>query len=157
MKYSLSLILSVCLIGACKSKPDLQKEKAVILHLLQQERKAHLERDTDLFMAEFADSMINVNRGVVSSPSKSEHKERIGKYFGSVRFIKWDDVTEPVIRFSGDATLAYAIIQKMVILSFPDPEMTGNSKTDSTEYAWVSIYRKQKGKWKVECNVSTNK
>lgn len=157
MKYFLFLILSAIIFSACSSEPDLRKEKAALLLQLQQERKAHFDRNVDLFMAEFADSMINVNRGMVAAPSKAEHRERIGKYFGSVRFIKWDDVAEPVIRFSRDATLAYAIIQKMVVLSYPVPEGGGSSKTDTTEYAWLSIYRKQKGEWKVECNVSTNK
>ena len=157
MKYFLFFILTAGFFSACSSKPDLRKEKAALLVLLQTERKAHFERDTDLFMGEFADSMINVNRGVVSAPSRDEHKDRIGKYFGSVRFIKWDDVTEPVIRFSSDATLAYAIVQKMVVLSYMDPDREGKSLTDTTEFAWVSIYRKKKGEWKVECNVSTNK
>ena len=157
MKYFFFLILAAGFLSACSSVPDLRKEKAALLHLLQQERKAHFERNTDLFMAEFADSMIHVNRGIVSAPSKAEHKERIGKYFGRVRFIKWDDVAEPLIRFSSDATLAYAIVQKIVILSYPDPERAGKSLTDTTEYAWLSIYRKQKGEWKAECNASTNK
>ena len=70
-------------------------------------------------------------------------------------FIKWDDVAEPVIQFSDDGTLAYAIIQKLVILSYPDS--SGKKFIDTTNYAWASIYRKQKGEWKVECNISTNK
>lgn len=150
-----SFLLMMMLLGACSGKPDLVKEEKAIRALLQQERKAHFERNTDLFVSEFADSMINVSKGKLNRSSIDENKKRIGKYFGSVTFIKWDDVMDPLIRFSDDASLAYAIVQKQVILSYPDS--TGTSFTDTTDYAWVSIYRKQGGVWKVETNVSTNK
>jgi hypothetical protein len=140
---------------ACDPGAGSEKERKIILEMLQTERKAHFERNTELFIAEFADSMISVNKGVVSAPSKEEHKKRIGNYFGSVQFIKWDDTAEPVIRFSDDGSLAYAIIQKEVILSYPDS--TGKAFYDTTHYAWSSIYRKSNGEWKVECNISTNK
>ena len=143
------------LLHACSSKPNLEKERTIILSMLQTERKAHFDRNVELFMSEFADSMISVNKGIVSAPTRDEHKERIGKYFGSVQFSKWDDTATPVIRFSDDGSLAYAIIQKDVILSYPDS--TGKTFYDTTHYAWSSIYRKISGEWKIECNISTNK
>lgn len=149
------LFLLLPVLVACNTQPGIEEEKKKILAMLQTERKAHFERNVDLFMSEFADSMISVNRGVVTAPTKTEHKERIGKYFGSVQFIKWDDTAEPVIRFSDDGSLAYAIIQKEVILTYPDS--TGKTIYDTAHYAWSSIYRKYQGAWKVECNISTNK
>ena len=140
---------------ACSSKPDLEKEKKTILAMLQTERKAHFDRNVDMFMAEFAEGMISVNKGEVTTVTKELNKERISKYFGSVQFIKWDDTAEPIIRFSNDGSLAYAIVQKDVIVTYPDS--TGNAVNDTTRYAWSSIYRKQNGQWKVECNISTNK
>ena len=142
---------------ACTNSIDIDKqnETIAIKALLQQERKAHFDRDVNLFMSEFADGMISVNKGKVSVATPQENKERIGNYFSSVKFIKWDDLAEPVIRLSDDGSLAYAIIQKQVILSRMDS--LGKSFTDTTDYAWVSVYRKQKGEWKVECNVSTYK
>jgi len=134
---------------------DKQKETQAIIELLQQERKAHFDRNVDLFLAEFADSMLSVNKGKVSVVTPEENRDRISKYFGSADFIKWDDVAEPVIRFSDDGSLCYAIIQKQVILSSPDS--LGKKQQDTTGFAWASIYRKQKGKWRVECNVSTKK
>ena len=146
------LLLSIC---ACSSSADLEREKNIISGMLKTERKAHFDRDVDLFMSEFADSMISVNKGVVTAPTKEEHKKRIGNYFGSVHFLKWDDTAEPIIRFSDDGSLAYAILQKDVILSYPDS--TGRSFYDTTHYAWTSIYRKYDGQWKIECNISTNR
>lgn len=153
----MNLLLSMLTFFAisCTNKTDLAKEEKEIRNLLQQERKAHFDRNTSLFISEFADNMISVNKGIVKSPTKAENEKRIGKYFSSVSFIKWDDVAEPIIRFSNDGTLAYAIIQKQVILTYPDS--LGAPFYDTTDFAWASIYRKQKGEWKVEANISTNK
>ena len=139
---------------ACDRGPDLETERKTILAMLQAERKAHFDRNVELFISEFGDSMISVNKGIVSAPTKEEHKRRIGNYFGRVEFIKWDDTAEPLIRFSDDGSLAYAIIQKDVIFTYPDS--TGKSIYDTTHYAWSSIYRKYDREWKVECNISTN-
>ncbi len=152
-RFAIAILL--VFLYSCNHKPDLGKEEAAIRQLLAQERTAHFNLDTELFISEFADSMIQVNRGVVSSPTREQQKERIGRYFGSVEFDKWDDTAEPLIRFSDDGSLAYAIIQKEVILHYPDS--TGNRFYDTARYAWVSVYRKQNGAWKVETNISTNK
>jgi len=154
MKYMTSFLL-LSFLAACNSKPDLEKEKKTILSMLQTERKAHFERNVDMFISELADGMISVNGGEVSTDTKDLHKKRIGNYFGSVQFIKWDDTAEPIIRFSDDASLAYAIVQKDVILTYRGS--SGKALNDTTHYAWASIYRKQNGEWKVECNISTNK
>lgn len=136
-------------------KKDIAAEEKAIRALLQQERKAHFDRNADLFVSEFADSMVSVNKGKVSILSPERNKERIKPYFESVNFIKWDNVAEPVIRFSDDGKMAYAIVQKEVVVTYPDS--TGRHLTDTTHYAWVSIYRKKNGEWKVEANISTNK
>ena len=154
-RYYALLLLLTAIIISCNSRTDITKEEKQIRDLLQQERKAHFDRNVDLFMSGFADSMINVNRGAVRTTTPEQNKERIGKYFGAVQFIRWDDVAEPVIRFSDDGSLAYAIVQKEVIVTYPDS--TGKAFYDTTNYAWASIYRKQKGGWKVEANISTNK
>lgn len=143
------------MVVSCSSTVDVDKEKQLILAMLQTERKAHFDRNVDLFISEFADGMISVNNGKVSADSIAAHKRRIREYFGSVQFIKWDDTAEPIIRFSDDGSLAYAIVQKDVIVTYPDT--TGKSLYDTTHYAWSSIYRKFNGEWKIECNISTNK
>lgn len=157
MKLFINLLwlLLAAILFSCSSKADLAKEGKTIYQLLQQERNAHFSKNIELFMSAFADSTISVNKGKVAVATPLENKERFGKYFSSVNFIKWDDVAEPVIRFSDDGSLAYAVVQKQVILSYPDS--SGKLFIDTTDYAWVSIYRKQKGGWKVEANVSTNK
>ena len=154
---SFGFVLISIFFGSCHGQEgfDRQREIRAISAVLQRERKAHFDRNVELFMSGFADGMITVNIGKVSVPTTEETKERLGKYFRSVEFIKWDDSAEPIIRFSDDGSLAYAIVQKQVILSYPDS--LGKKLIDTTDYAWATIYRKKKGEWKAECNVSTNK
>ena len=156
MKFTCLCFVFIIFVVACsQKKADLVKEEKVIRDLLLRERKAHFDRNADLFIGEFSDSMLSVNKGVVMRATPQERRKRIQGYFNSAEFIKWDDMAEPVIRFSDDATLAYAIIQKEVIVNRRDS--AGRSSIDTSHYAWTSIYRKQKGEWKVECNVSTNR
>ena len=151
MRIWLPLILIVLI--SCTPKQDLEKNRQEIVRLLQQERKAHFANNVDLFISEFADSMISVNKGKVTIAGPVENRKRIEPYFNSVKFIRWDDVAEPIIRISEDGSLAYAVVQKQVILTYPDT--LGKPFYDTTNYAWTSIYRKQKGEWKVEANIST--
>lgn len=140
---------------SCNQNVDLIKEERIIKDLLAQERTAHFNKDVDLFVSEFADSMISINKGKVKMLSPEQNKIRIEPYFKSIEFIKWDDVENPMISFSADGTMAYAVVQKQVILSYPDS--TGKLYIDTTDYAWVSIYRKHGSDWKIEANISTNK
>lgn len=140
---------------SCSETPNLQKETAAIVALLNMERKAHFEKNASLFMSEFSDSMISVNRGTVTTANNDQRRRRIQGYFDRADFVKWDDLVPPKIRFSKDGTMAYAIVQKQVILSIKDS--SDHTALDTTDFAWVAIYRKDRGQWKVECNVSTNK
>jgi hypothetical protein len=152
----IALLFSATLFAlSCHQKPDLATEEKAIRSILATERKAHFDRNVDLFISEFADSMLSVNKGKVTIATPGENRKRIEPYFNSVTFIKWDDVAEPIIRLSDDGSLAYAVVQKEVILTYPDS--LGKAFYDTTHYAWTSIYRKQKGEWKVEANISTTK
>jgi len=112
-----SLLLIGCfLLAQCAAEKnaDIQKETEAISTLLKQEQKAHLEENADLFVSEFAPGMISINRGNLSTHTTEQHKKRIKSYFDQVEFVKWEDVVEPQIKFSDDASLAYAILQKQV-------------------------------------------
>lgn len=150
MKNALLFVVLTGILGSCgHSRVD---EERKIRALLKQEQTAHLTKDVNLFTSGFADGMIGVNRGQVTRHSEAQYKERFTQYFNAVEFIKWEDVADPIIRFSDDQSLAYAIIQKQVIVRSKD-----TNQTDTTDFAWISVFRKQDGEWKTECNVSTNK
>jgi hypothetical protein len=140
---------------SCNKAIDESANRKAILALQEQERTAHFNNDADLFVSEFAPALYMLNKGKVDSSSVEVYKKKIQSYFNTVKFIKWDDVAEPIIQFSKDHSMAYAIIQKQVILEAKDS--TGKTVNDTTDYAWTSIYRKLNNKWKLVCNTSTNK
>lgn len=152
MSKGLHILAILCLISC--NQPDLAADEKAIRELLKKEQQAHLEKNIDLLLSNGTPETIVVNRGIVSVPTEEQNRARFTHYFGSVNFIKWEDTADPIIRFSDDSSLAYAIIQKQVILTLKD-DVT--AKPDTTDFAWMSVWRKMDGKWKMESIVSTNK
>lgn len=152
-KMYLLLAISCLCISSCSKNIDIAHEKKVLGELLKQERKAHFANDVDLFLSEFADTTISVRKGGVRREASSESRKRIESYFNSVEFIHWDDVAPPIIDISEDGSLAYAIVQKNVVLTYKDT--LGVPLMDTTNYAWITIYKKLAGEWKMVCNAST--
>lgn len=149
------LILSLLgLLISCSQDPgtNYQKEMDKILELHELQREIHFEKQVDAFADLLSEKHISVNRGEIHQPSKADLKERFTAYFNSVDFVKWDDVTPPLVRFSDDLSVAYTIVDKEVIV-----EQRDSSGLDTTYFSWVAIYKKINGEWKIDCVVSTNK
>lgn len=153
-KRTFVILMVIALLPACSRVVDVEQEKQAVLALLEQERLAHIENNASMFVSGFMDSIITVNRGRITYSSRPENIARFDTYFNSVNFVKWDDVREPEIKISDDGTMAYAVVQKEVILEYKE---TATPQYDTTHFAWVSVYRKQADGWKLECNISTNR
>ena len=59
-----------------------------------------------------------------------------------------------MIEFSTDASMAYMIVDKLVVLTYKNAENIDIEET--TRFAWVSVFKKLSNHWKLVCNVSTN-
>lgn len=147
----------IFLVYSCKLQPafDEAAERQKILALHHAQRGYHFNDNAEEFAQQMSEDFISVNRGMVSQPTRSENIERFGAYFKSVTFSKWDDVAEPIIRFSEDGSLAYTIVQKEVVLTYPMEQ--GDTIESKTEFAWLAVYRKKNREWKIESVASTNK
>ena len=158
MKRHTHLLLLFILLTfyACdpSEKIDLEKEKAKILELHHLQRDYHFNKDSVAFVNQQTDDLISVNRGEITFPKKSETLSRYHSYFSSVEFKKWDDVSEPIIKFSEDGKLAYTIVDKIVKIEFEDEN--GEISESETHFAWTAIYRKIDDEWKIESVTSTN-
>jgi ketosteroid isomerase-like protein len=130
--------------------PDLEKAKQEILSLEARQRAYHVGKDARSFVDLFSDDFLSISQGEVTRPGRKESYNRFNAYFNRVTFVKWDDVAAPVIRFSDDGSVAYAAVQKMVVVS-------DSGRLDTTRFAWLTVYRKEAGLWKIDCVVSTNK
>ena len=154
------LILLSVIIGAILScnnaeQSSLAEEKVKILALHNAQRDFHFNKDSIAFVDQLSDDFISVNKGVVEKPERSATLSRYHNYFSSVEFVKWDDVTEPIIRFSEDGSMAYTIVDKIVVVTYEDED--GNKQESETHFAWTAIYTQHDGEWKIDCVTSTNK
>ncbi|MEM9337800.1 MAG: hypothetical protein AAGA66_03675 [Bacteroidota bacterium] len=155
MKSVIPVFLLI-VITSCASRQDfdLESETALIMKLHEDQRTYHFEKDSISFPAQFGEGFISVNRGEITRPTFEENKTRYHRYFSSVDFKKWDDQTEPEIFFSRDGTMAYTIVDKQVVLIYQERDTTFEQ---TTNFAWVTIYTKASGDWKIACVASTNK
>lgn len=150
------LILMLLLLQACSNPQpiDLQKEKEKILAMHHAQRDYHFNKDSIAFANQMSDQFISVNRGVISQPKREDNISKYNGYFSMVEFVKWNDVAEPIIRFSDDGSMAYTIVDKIVTLTYQDEN--DSTIEGSTHFAWTTIYKKYGGEWKIDCVTSTN-
>ncbi len=142
-------------ISACSNKKEMENEVDKIMDLHKLQKKYHFEKMSKEFVEQFSRDHISINKGTISKLSKTELEKRFQKYFNSVNFIKWDDKTPPIIRFSQDRSMAYSVVNKEVIIEYLNEE--NHSARDTTQFAWLAIYTKEKGNWKLDCIASTEK
>lgn len=151
MKFNI-ILASIFLLLGCQQRINLEHEKQAILTLHDTQRQAHFEKNVEMLIENDAADFIQVNRGKISSPSRQEKAARFQAYFDAVAFVQWDDVTPPIISFSDDATMATAIVNKMVVLKLKQENM----RLDTTYFAWLAVYKKTNGHWELYQMASTN-
>lgn len=157
MRYLTYILILSLLVVSCKTQTqfDYDKEKQAILTLHNKQRDYHFNKDSIAFANQLSNNFISVNRGDITHPKLKETISRYHHYFSAVEFINWDDMSEPIIRFSDDGTLAYTIVDKLVKLKYSDEK--GKATYDSTRFAWTTIYKKDNDEWKIDCVTSTEK
>ncbi|MFY0604466.1 MAG: nuclear transport factor 2 family protein [Flavobacteriaceae bacterium] len=153
----ISLILTLSFLTSCEQDKSvsIEEDTAKILALHHAQRGYHFNKDSIAFANQLSENFISINRGKITHPKKEETISRYNGYFSSVEFLKWDDVSEPIIKFSDDASMAYTIVDKIVTVSYQGEK--GNIVTDETHFVWTTIYKKNNGIWKIDCVTSTNK
>ena len=149
------LILFIVAVFSCSKTNEIslseEKNKILALHNLQ--RDYHFNKDSVSFAAQFSDNFISVNKGQITRPSIEETLARYNRYFSSVDFVKWDDLSDPIIKFSDDYSMAYAIVDKIVSITYKDAN--GAIQTGETHFGWTTIYRKYDNEWKIDAVTST--
>jgi len=153
----LAITITVLVACACQQAPkvDFEEERKAILALEAKAREHHFQKNVKDFVDGFSKDFISISRGRIDKPDYETSFKRFDSYFKSIEFIKWDDKAEPIVRFSDDASVAYVAVDKIVITEFADEK--GNKVSDTTNFAWLSVYKKLNGEWKLDCIASTNK
>jgi hypothetical protein len=130
-------------------------DRAELLRLHERQRAAHLNRRADWLVEEWADSLFSVSRGRVSIGQKGPGQGNFQEYLDAVTFQAWDDIVPPRIRISPDGQMAYVIVEKRVHLTSLDS--SGATVPERTRFAWLSVYEKQQGKWRLAAIASAER
>lgn len=150
-----NIVWIAALLAVACTKPDMEKEKKELLTLHERQRIAHLEENIDLFAREQADTLLFIRNGELGYRTQQQMRENFKRYFDRVEFIKWDDIAEPIIEISDDASMANTFVQKIVILTYQGDQ--GQTVLDTTHFAWTTTYRKSGEEWRLIATTSTHK
>ncbi len=147
-------ILIVLLIG-CQSHPDFEAFRAEILDLHKSFIEAHLNKNVDFMVRDISDDYFAVSRGEINKPSPEKMKSDLSGYINNTVFSEYRDLEEPIIGFSKDGSLAWAVFKVKVAgrLSTED----GSERKVDFICAWIALYERQDDKWILLGDVSTFK
>jgi uncharacterized protein (TIGR02246 family) len=137
-----------------RQNPDRAADRAELLRLHQRARDAHLQHRADWLVSEWTDSLFSVSGGRVSVGNKERGRAGFQKYLDAVEFQAWDDIVPPRIRISPDGQMAYVIVEKRVHLTLKDSTV---NEAERVRYAWMSVYEKQDGRWRLAAIASTDR
>ena len=133
--------------------PDLGAERAELLRILAQDRRAHFETSVDLLTERTPETMISVSNGRVRQIPRAQFREMFTGVFRGASYQEWDTTEEPIVRISNDASMAWVITRlKVRRLKKQDD---GTERTEAFTYAGIMTYEKQDGRWMKVANVST--
>ena len=155
MKAFALLVFIACAASASADpSADLEKEKAELLRLHQSDREAHFKTDVDALLENSPEEFISVGRGKINKSSKEDARKMFTGYFRDAKYYEWDDVEEPIIRISNDASMAWMITRTRV--RRVQKTADGTEKEEKFVYAGIMTYEKRDGRWMRVANVSTS-
>lgn len=135
--------------------PPRVSDLAELMRLQEQQKTAHLNYKAEMFVEMFAENLTQVQRGNISTRTRAENLFRFKNYFDTFKFIEWENLKSPVIKISKDGTLATIIVQKRVRGTYKNDK--GQDVLDHTDFAWLEVWEKIDGQWKVVTVASTEK
>ena len=132
---------------------DLEKEKAELLRLHRSGREAHFKTDVELLLANSPEEYVGVRAGKISRSTKAGARKMFTEYFREAKYYEWDDLEEPVIRVSKDASMAWMITR--IRVRRVQKDAAGAEREEKFVYAGIMTYEKRDGRWVRVANVST--
>jgi len=137
-----------------KAKPN-DKDLTELLRLHKQQKTAHLTNNAELFIEMFSDPFTQIQNGSVLIFTKEKSLARFKNYFATMKFQEWSDIAPPVVKISKDGTLATVTVNKRVRATYKNEK--GEEEKDHSIFAWLTVWEKINGKWKVTTIASTAK
>jgi hypothetical protein len=151
--FTVILLLVACAVSAsAQPSADLEKEKAE-LRIHKSDREAHFKTDVEGLLENSPEEFISVGRGKINRSSKEDARKMFTGYFRDAKYYEWDDVEEPIIRISKDASMAWMITRTKV--RRVQKKADGAEQEEKFVYAGIMTYEKRDGRWMRVANVST--
>jgi hypothetical protein len=137
--------------GPARAATDVESLKALHEKVL----RAHRAGDVEILFEDEGAGYVVANRGEVTRPTREERRSWLGPYLRSTTFEEYADVTEPVVKVSGDGTLGWVIAQ--VRVRGTQAAAGGEKRPLAFESAWIELYEKRDGRWYRVGNLSNFK
>ncbi len=142
-------------LGSCQREPDTELLRQEILEMHRAFIQAHLDKDARFIAEPTSPDYLFVANGLVEKQSASQMEEMLASYLDSTEFSEYRDVADPIIGFSTDGSVAWAIVQ--VRVAGKQAGSSGSSREFDTIWAWISIYRRDGERWMRVTDVSTSR
>jgi hypothetical protein len=120
-------------------------DREALLELHRQDRRAHLQGDADLLIADMADFVWESSRGGLNRISREEIGHRFAAYFATVRYSLWDDLQPPHVAVAPGGDAAWMAVDIEARLTAEDD--AGAEQEVSFESSWISVYEKHNDRW----------
>src|SRR5438045_7476044 len=152
--FTLLLFIACAASASTEPSADLEKEKAELLRIHKSDREAHFKTDVDALLANSPEEFISVGRGKINRSSKDDARKMFTGYFRDAKYYEWDDVEEPIVRISNDASMAWMITRTRVRRVQKKPD--GAEQEEKFVYAGIMTYGKRDSRWVRVADVSTS-
>ena len=131
-----------------------QTDSIALLSMHDRILEAHRTNNLESWMAIEASDFLSINGGRVSAPTVQQRFTGRHAYLQASKFEIYQDRRPPVIRVSADGTLGWVIAE--VEVKGIETE-NGATKPFHDIWAWVELYQKVNGYWKMVGNASNRR
>ncbi len=147
----ITVATTVCfaLFTSCVERTNIALEKEKILSIMASMREAHFQSNAAQFLEPMQDSFVEIRQGSYKRLYKSESLQGIQSYFGAMEFLELEDMQDPILEISDDASMA-TYTGSIIVKGYLNEQPLFN------KLSWQSILRKFDGEWKIISNVNTS-
>ena len=156
MRRDLSVVVCIIVAGSCgASTSESENDPTELLAIHEQVLEAHRTGDVPSWMAVEADPYVVASRGTITFPTAEEREAFRAPYLASTSFSVYRDMRPPLVRISDDGTLGWLIAE--VEVQGTQTAESGDSVAVDAVWAWIELYEKRDGQWKLVGNVSNRR
>lgn len=146
----LMAVLGTTATGLDAQQPDSAQLLAIHARILD----AHRTHDLGSWMGLESGNLVSINAGRVSFPTVEQRVTHRSAYLASSKFEIYRDLRPPVVQVSGDGTMGWVIAEVEVKGTGTE---NGKPTTFHDIWAWVELYQKINGQWKLVGNASNRR